>query len=68
MGNRQSPPSPNCDLISDRGEPITAIASLCARWLLPTGGENEGGRKTYSRGGRLDGKLKMQQNREGGTY
>ncbi len=42
MGNRQSTPSASCDLICGRGQPITTIVSLCARWLLPAGGEREG--------------------------
>ena len=42
MGNRQSIPSASCDLICGRGQPITTIASLCARQLLPAGGEREG--------------------------
>lgn len=42
MGNRQSTPSASCDLIRGRGgQPITTIASLCARWLLPAGAERE---------------------------
>lgn len=45
MGNRQSTPSASCDLICGRGQPITTIASLCARRLLPAGGEREGTRE-----------------------
>lgn len=45
MGNRQSTPGASCDLICGRGQPITTIASLCARRLLPAGGEREGMRE-----------------------
>ena len=41
MGNRQSTPIASCDLICGRGQPITTIASLCARRFLPAGGERE---------------------------
>lgn len=52
MGNRQSTPSSSCDLICGRGQPITTIASLCARWLLPAGGERE--RNEGGGGGKLE--------------
>lgn len=45
MGNRQNTPGASCDLICGRGQPITTIASLCARRLLPAGGEREGMRE-----------------------
>lgn len=35
--NHQSTPGASCDLICGRGQPITTIASLCARRLLPAG-------------------------------
>lgn len=42
MDNRQSTPSARCNLIRGRGrQPITTIASLCARRLLPAGAERE---------------------------
>lgn len=59
MGNRQSTPSASCALICGRGQPITTIASLCARRLLPAGGEREEegeeGNKLGRRRGRIDG-------------
>lgn len=64
MGNRQSTPSASCDRICGRGQPITTIASLCARRLLPAGGERgrmrdeggEMGNKLWGRTGRTDGR------------
>lgn len=41
MGNRQSSASASSDLICGRRQPITTIASLCARRFLPAGGERE---------------------------
>lgn len=51
MGNRQSTPSASCDLIRGRGRPITTIASLCARRLLPAGVERERMREEERREG-----------------
>lgn len=51
MGDRQSTPSASCDLIRGRGRPITAIASLCARRLLPAGVERERTREEERREG-----------------
>lgn len=45
MGNRQSTPSSSCAVICGRGQPITTIASVCARRLVPAGGEREGARE-----------------------
>lgn len=55
MGNRQSTPGASCDLICGRGQPITTIASLCARRLLPAGGTREGMREeTGEKGNKLE--------------
>lgn len=62
MGNRQSTPGASCDLICGRGQPITTIASLCARRLLPAGGEREGMREEEGRrreGEQIGGRTQM---------
>lgn len=51
MGNRQNTPGASCDLICGRGQPITTIASLCARRLPPAGGEREGMREEEGENG-----------------